>query len=312
MKIEYRPYICNVCGYKDKIQTNHEGPVLHYCKGCSWKRDFAGKENSYYIPGLSGHTYRQFNFDSSVNEEKNNSMSTSKINKIRQLIKGGNLSEEQKRKLLVGLRKIKEDLIGGETDIIDPDNLQVNEFEDPTESERNPIAKTFVTKGNLDAYASQHRGIEITPKETQALVTEQEVNPEQQSIQPLQYGGNETSPGNSIRITKSVTFIDEIEGADILSDMLEELEIQNEKPTQQDRFFVKYEKTNSFGQNETTIIKKLKEGNQFCWTAFSTYENIEGEDEESGNEEGGNEKNNKPSLGEKEPEMGKEELPDLK
>ena len=67
MQQEYRPYVCSVCGYKENIKTNHEGPVLNYCKGCSWKRDFAGPENSHYIPQLGNHTYRVFTLDNSVN-----------------------------------------------------------------------------------------------------------------------------------------------------------------------------------------------------------------------------------------------------
>ena len=50
-------------------------------------------------------------------------------------------------------------------------------------------------------------------------------------------------------------------------------------PTQRDKFFVKYESTDDFGTNSTTVIKKLKEGNQFCWTAFSKYESAEGDEE---------------------------------
>lgn len=48
-------------------------------------------------------------------------------------------------------------------------------------------------------------------------------------------------------------------------------------PTKQDKFSVKYENTDNFGTNSTTVIKKLKEGNQFCWTAFSTYRKAEDE-----------------------------------
>jgi len=70
------------------------------------------------------------------------------------------------------------------------------------------------------------------------------------------------------------------------------------KPTQQDKFFIKYEITDAFGQNNTTVIKKLKEGNQFCWTAFSKYETAE--------EEGSPEKPPK-----EKPEEPKKELPEL-
>lgn len=41
------------------------------------------------------------------------------------------------------------------------------------------------------------------------------------------------------------------------------------KPVEMTDYMVKYESTDDFSNNNTTIIKKLKEGNQFCWTAFS-------------------------------------------
>jgi len=41
------------------------------------------------------------------------------------------------------------------------------------------------------------------------------------------------------------------------------------KPVELTDFMVKYESTDDFSNNNTTVIKKLKEGNQFCWTAFS-------------------------------------------
>ena len=55
--------------------------------------------------------------------------------------------------------------------------------------------------------------------------------------------------------------------------------------------------------NDTTIIKKLKEGNQFCWTAFSKHESAE----EEGNPEGSEDKESADNE-----DKGKEELPDLK
>jgi hypothetical protein len=65
------------------------------------------------------------------------------------------------------------------------------------------------------------------------------------------------------------------------------LNYKEAKPTQQDKFFVKYETTDDFGNNTTTVIKKLKEGNQFCWTAFAKHETAEEEGKPEGSEEGG-------------------------
>lgn len=251
MTHEYRPYVCTVCGHKDKIQTNHEGPVLHFCKGCSWKRDFAGKENSHYIPGLGNHTYRLFTFDASVNEVKHNTMAIN-LKNIRRLKES--MSEAQKRRLLISLRSLKEGMgnIGGETDISNADNLSVSESEFTTaqKPESKVISKTFDTKGDFDSYVNQRRGIEMTPKEQQSIL------------------GYRT------------------------------------KPTQQDKFFIKYEVTDDFGNNNTTIVKKLKEGNQFCWTAFTKHESAEEEGKPEGSEEPNIEK------GEKEEEpMLKERYP---
>jgi len=141
------------------------------------------------------------------------------------------MSLEQKQRLLEVLKSLKEEYtgnVGGETDIAHADNL-VGEDAMLNKTERNVIAKTFDTKADFDSYVNQRRGIEITPKEQQAIV-----------------GHNRA------------------------------------KPTQQDKFFVKYEKTDDFGNNDTTVIKKLKDGKQFCWTAFSKHETSEEEGNPAG------------------------------
>ena len=146
------------------------------------------------------------------------------------------MSVEQKRKLLTALRTLKEEYtgnVGGETDITNPDNLTTNEDAMGNAPERNVVAKTFDTQADFDSYVNQRRGIEMTPKEIQAI-----------------------------------------------------LGYKQAKPTQQDRFFVMFETTDSFGNNTTTIIKKLKEGPQFCWTAFSKHETAEEEGKPEGSPEG--------------------------
>lgn len=123
----------------------------------------------------------------------------------------------QKKRLISALKSLKEEYtgnIGGETDITNADNLVSED-----ESSQKIVSKVFDTKGDFDSYVNQHRGIQMTPKEIQAI--------------------------------RSYT---------------------DTKPTQQDNFFVKYETSDSFGNNTTTVIKKLKESNQFCWTAFSKNE----------------------------------------
>lgn len=192
------------------------------------------------------------------------------------------LTHEQKRKLLVGLKKIKYERfenVGGETDIINQDNLQVaeNEFTTRTGTESNAIAKTFDTPADFDSYVNQRRGIEITPKEMQSIVAETKI------INELT-----TQKKDTVRIVKSITFRDENEGSNILADFLIKLQLQAQKPTAIDKYFLKYETTDPFGNNTTVIIKKLKESGALCWTAFSKYDQASQENEKEEDASGEN------------------------
>jgi len=166
---------------------------------------------------------------------------------------------EQKQRVLKALRSLKEEYtgnVGGETDIANADNLVSEDEFTSGATERNVVAKTFDTKADFDSYVNQRRGIEMTPKEQQAI-----------------------------------------------------LGWKQAKPTQQDRFFVQFETTDDFGNNDTTVIKKLKDGNQFTWTAFSKHETAEEEGKpegEEGNpegEEGNPEGEEGNPEGDKEPSM---------
>ena len=94
---------------------------------------------------------------------------TKNMDKIKQLIKGGKLTEDQKRKILYSLKTMKEEYtgnVGGETDIANADNLVAeDEFTAATKPEPNVISKTFDTEADYDSYLNQHRGIEIISKE---------------------------------------------------------------------------------------------------------------------------------------------------
>jgi len=230
-----------------------------------------------------------------------------------------NLTNEQKKRLIVGLRKLREQdgNIGGTTDIVNADNLQVSENEF-TSGDSQPaskvIAKTFDTEADFDSYVNQRRGIEMTPKEMQTVSVMAEAIEPSMPAQPSQRPQSPPHPkpqpkpqskpqptpqskpqpptepsdetvDDKIRVQKSNTFVDETQGADILSNFLAELELNREKPTHGDKFFLRYELTDDFGNNTTTIIKKLKEGNQFCWVAFSKYETAEEEGNPGGNDE---------------------------
>jgi len=156
------------------------------------------------------------------------------VNRIRNIVKMKECLSPQGKKKMVQLlnqfkKLVQEEVtgnIGGETDISNPDNFV---SEDGTTMERNVVAKTFDTKADFDSYVNQHRGIQMTPKELQAI-----------------------------------------------------LGYKNAKPTQQDKFFVKYENTDEFGTNDTVVLKKMKEGSQFCWTAFSKHERAEEEGQPEG------------------------------
>ena len=176
-----------------------------------------------------------------------------KLKNIKQLMES--MTIEQKKKLLIGLCSIKEKYngnVGGAADIVSED-----EFTSSTQLEPNIIAKTFNTKGDLDTYVNQRRGIEITQKERQAIIGFKQI-----------------------------------------------------KPTQQDKFFIKYETSDEFGNNDTTIIKKLKDENQFCWTAFSTHENAKDEGKPEGKDNDGSFNAHKPTDN-KSDDNGKNKIPDL-
>jgi hypothetical protein len=177
-----------------------------------------------------------------MNEVKSNNVNKL-IKRIKSLQLVENMSINQKRRLLHTLKECKGN-IGGETDIVNPDNLGVNENEFtgtgvPSTVERNVIAKIFDTKADFDSYVDQRRGIQITPKELQAISNFQKVQP--QTVTP---------------------------------------------------YSIRYENTDDFGNNDTTVIKKLREGSDFCWTAFTKYERAEEEGHpkdisDQGNDEGG-------------------------
>lgn len=163
------------------------------------------------------------------------------------------MTDDQKRQLLIGLRKFKEAVLGGEP--VEPASGNALTTEDEftgtgvsTSVEPKVIAKTFDTEADFDSYTQQRRGIEMTPKELTAVQN-----------------------------------------------------FRESRPTKMDKFMIKYEATDEFGQNDTTVIKKLRDpgSGQFCWTAFSTHENAEDEgkpEEPEAPEETGGEDEGPPDL----------------
>jgi hypothetical protein len=115
------------------------------------------------------------------------------------------LSDEQKKKLIVGLKKWKSKMIN----------------EEVSSHERNVIAKTFTDTGEFDPYVNKNRGIQFTSKELDSIANFKEVM----------------------------------------------------SPTAEDQFMVRYENTDDFGNNTTTVIKKFREGTQFVFVSFTKNDN---------------------------------------
>jgi hypothetical protein len=179
------------------------------------------------------------------------------------------MTEAQKRKLLGVLRTLKEEYtgnVGGETDIRNADNLMVaeDEFTARVKPEPNVIARTYDTEADFESYVRMKSGIEMTPKELEAIANFKEI-----------------------------------------------------RPVKQDKFSVEFRTTDDFGNNNRTIIKKLLQGKELSWVAFSTFETAEEEgkpdvqkakEEPPGGGEAGSEKEPElPPLKEADPSTSKPE-----
>lgn len=61
LKVQYRPYKCDVCGDSHPLQTNHTGPCWPPCPNCSWRSGYdsegthyradTGKQRPHYFDG---------------------------------------------------------------------------------------------------------------------------------------------------------------------------------------------------------------------------------------------------------------------
>lgn len=58
---------------------------------------------------------------------------------------------------------------------------------------------------------------------------------------------------------------------------------QDVKPTKIDSTRIRYETTDEFKNNTTTIVKKLREGSDFVYVAFTKYGKVEKQDQQQGN-----------------------------
>lgn len=131
------------------------------------------------------------------------------------------MTQEEKRELLIGLRKMKEN----DASISPQEPMWISE-EQPN-AERNVIAKTFTQEGDFDPFVNKNRGIQFAPKEL-----------------------------DTIAIFKDTV-----------------------APSSQDPFMVRFETTDDFGNNTTTVVKKHRQGDQFVFTAFAKHDSSRPEPE---------------------------------
>lgn len=137
-----------------------------------------------------------------------------RINEIK-----SSLTHEQKKKLIVGLKKLR-NKTSSENIVLSPQEpMWVSE--DNNQSDRDVIAKTFNVQGDFDPYVNKNRGIQFSSKENDTIAN----------------------------YTDDVT------------------------PTAQDQFMIRYETTDDFGNNTTTVVKKYRQGNQFVFAAFTHHDN---------------------------------------
>jgi len=141
---------------------------------------------------------------------------------------------------------------------IEPMSLE-NQLSDPNQTEQNPVAKTFNQTGNFEEYIGKFSGLELKPKEIESVTNYTNAKPTKMDkflvryessddfnnntitvIKKLregtdlvftvfqsstQQGGEEPQGENEIIVTKSRSFTNDIEGGNILSDLLQKLDI---------------------------------------------------------------------------------------
>lgn len=47
LMVAARPYRCGVCGHEHSISTNHTGPCVSHCPGCSWRSGYDAQGRHY-------------------------------------------------------------------------------------------------------------------------------------------------------------------------------------------------------------------------------------------------------------------------
>jgi hypothetical protein len=121
--------------------------------------------------------------------------------------------------------------------------------------------------------------------------------------EPMYLEEQETNP-----VAKTFTIKDDFEryakryvGQPFSPKELEALDtFQETKPTKIDRIEIRYETTDEFQNTTSTILKKMKDSGQFCFTAFTKHTKIESEEEP----ETSDEPTGEPVMGGNEPAPG--------
>jgi len=150
------------------------------------------------------------------------------------------------------------------TEIVPVKPMYLDEEEQDIETERNPIAKTFKQQGNFEEFIQKFSGLEIKPKEFESITNYTTSKPTKMDNYSIRYEssdafsnntitvikklreGNdlvftvfqstqqssidvgdkaENSSENAIVVSKSISFRNEIDGGEVLSDVLQKLEI---------------------------------------------------------------------------------------
>lgn len=127
------------------------------------------------------------------------------------------------------------------------------------------IAKQINPKDAKDFASTNHRGLPEKVKEITSLLREIRKNC---SIQE-----NNSQDKNPVAKKFTVneeydTYVKKFTGIEFRQKEIEAVRNYKEKPSENTKFLVKYESSDSYGNNTTTVIKKLKDGSKLCFTAF--------------------------------------------
>lgn len=136
-----------------------------------------------------------------------NSMSREKLQHFTKVKE--RMTEAQKQRLLTVLRTLKEEYtgnVGGETDIRNADNMMVaeDEFTAREKPEANVIAQTYDTEADFDSYVRIRRGIEMTPKELEAIANFTETRPVKQDRFSVEFRTTDDFGNNDRTIIKKL------------------------------------------------------------------------------------------------------------